>query len=201
MQAIQGKSQTLRTIYPILIGKPLPPDDSNYPGTGNFFVQNGHLVDKLVDVVSPPTTDAVTNFLQRRCPVVLDTDSGVLAQTPRTCVSNLLARQGAQLWAHSAQLAEEDLNAEIDLWSRVLAEPPNPSLDLKQLNALKQQLRALIPGIHEVIDRAYLALADSTTTCRDSHQASEQDSEVGTSVMRTLEAENNLKTQKRGQLD
>jgi hypothetical protein len=166
MQAIQGHSQKLKTIYPILIGKPVPEDDSHYPGTGNFFAQSGHLVERLIDVPSPPTTDAVLNFLQKRCPAVLDT-SGDIASSVRSSVQNILAKQGAQLWslAGSSLPAEEELLADHDteLWSRVLAEPPNPPLDLKQLHALKVGLRALIPGIHEVIDRSFLGFSECTT--------------------------------------
>ncbi len=165
MQAIQGHSQTLKAIYPILIGRPLPQEDPNYPGTGNFFAQSGHLVERLIDVQSPPTTDAVLQFLQKQCSAVLETNSHGVAGSLRSCIQSLLAKQGAQLKSHSSLPTEEELLTDCDpeLCSRVLAEPPYPPLDLKQLQALKAELRALIPGIHEVIDRAYLGLPENTT--------------------------------------
>ena len=158
MQAIQGRpEQTLQTIYPIFIGCPYEKNDVNYPHTGNFFHQSSHLIDALVDVPSPPTTNAVASFLKRRAK--LEQADAASTLTVRGGVKGLLAIQGAQLWSHTDGLPEEEMHEDSELFQRVQRDPPNPPLDFEQLKALKAQLRALVPGIYEVIDRAYVDAA------------------------------------------
>ena len=154
MQAIQGRQgQTLQTIYPIIIGRPHQKGDPGYPKTGNFFTQSGHLIEKLIDASSPATSNAVSNFLKQR--VKIESPDELSKLTVRNCICGMLAKQGAQLWNHSDGLPEEEIQGDAELYRKMKADPPVPPLDLEQLKALKAQLRALVPGVHEVIDRAY----------------------------------------------
>ncbi len=146
----------LETIYPIIIGRPCGEDDPRYPGTGNFFVDgSAESLRRLAAVPSPPTINAVTRFLQKNR-VEVDDDS--VAVPMAAAVKDLLALQGAQLWNHAA-LEEEDIPPDSELWEKASKEPPAPPLDLPQLRMLKAELRALVPGIHEVIDRAHAKAA------------------------------------------
>ena len=64
-------------------------------------------------------------------------------------VRDLLALQGARLWDHGP-LHEEALEETSEVVVLALKEPPEPSLDLQQLRAIKAEFRALVPAIHEV---------------------------------------------------
>jgi hypothetical protein len=151
MNADDDVGKRLETIYPILIGKPCPPGDTHYPCTGNFFSDgSNNAIKQLSTVVSPPTSSAVTAFLKKRR---LAADEAVSA-TISSVVKDLFALQGAQLWNHG-KLVEEDIPEDSDLWHKVVNDPSNPPLDLAQLRMLKAEFRAIVPGIHEVIDRAY----------------------------------------------
>ena len=57
------------------------------------------------------------------------------------------------LWAkktYAGDLSPEEIVEDAEIAARLSKEPPRPPLDLAQLCALKAQLRALVPGIHEV---------------------------------------------------
>lgn len=146
----------LETIYPIIIGRPCGEDDPRYPCTGNFFGDgSADSLRQLAAVPSPPTMGAVARFLQKNR---VSVDEDALNMPISTAVKELLALQGAQLWNHAA-LQEEDIPPDSDLWEKVGKEPPSPPLTLPQLRMLKAELRALVPGIHEVIDRAHAKAA------------------------------------------
>ena len=152
MQALLGTSGRLETIYPILIGKQYQTGDPGYPCSGNFFQECGPLIGKLAEGVSPPTTGSVVKFLQKFNISVPDSASfGSVKGT----VQELLSLQGAQLWAHPSSLQEEDIAEDADVALKLAADPPTPALDLRQLRMLKAELRALVPAVHEVIDRAH----------------------------------------------
>ena len=51
----------------------------------------------------------------------------------------------------------EDIEESSDLWAKVTKDPPVPTLDLPQLRMLRSEIRALVPAIHEVIDRANIS--------------------------------------------
>ena len=76
---------------------------------------------------------------------------------PRVCVRACLCvrvcvrwpPQGAQLWKHD-QLDPEPLPEDSDLWKGVSADPPDPPLDRSTLEMLRAEIRALLPGIHQV---------------------------------------------------
>ena len=156
MQAIQNMDEDsvrkLETIFPILVGKPCRPGDPHYPCSGNFFSDgSNHNMKRLANTASPTITKAVAKFLQR---VRLGVDDEILKSPISTMVKDLFALQGAQLWNH-AQLAEEEIGQDSEVWMKVVKDPPDPPLDLQHLRMLKAEFRALVPSIHEVIDRAH----------------------------------------------
>ena len=141
----------LETIFPILIGRPCSENEPQYPCTGNFFADGSNTcIRELASVASPPTVKAVSNFLQRNR---IDYDREMLQASVSTFVKDLFALQGAQLWNHGA-LKEEFISEDSELVEKLKKDPPQPPLDLEQLCMLKAEFRALIPSIHEVIDRA-----------------------------------------------
>ena len=155
MQAIQNTDddsvRKLETIFPILVGKPCPPGDPHYPCSGNFFSDGSNQnIKRLANTASPTITKAVAKFLQR---IRLGVDDEVLKSPVSTMVKDLFALQGAQLWNH-AKLAEEEIGQDSEVWMKVVKDPPDPRLDLQHLRMLKAEFRALVPSIHEVIDRA-----------------------------------------------
>ena len=118
MQAIQGRAgHTLQTIYPILVGRPHTIDEPGYPGTSNFFQQCGHLIPQIVDLPSPPTTNAVVTFLKDRLPG--EDPSFISGVTLRGSINSLCARQGAQLWGDLGGLPEEEMHENAALCRRV----------------------------------------------------------------------------------
>lgn len=95
---------------------------------------------------------AVEDFLRKNgvpCP------PSAFERTVAQSVKDLFAVQAAQLWNHG-ELPEEEIPEDAEVAARLVKEPPNPPLDLAQLCALRAELRALVPGIHEVIDRCYM---------------------------------------------
>jgi serine/threonine protein kinase len=156
MQALQYANEDtvgkLETIYPVIIGKPLEESDPSYPYTGNFFTDgSSDSVRRLAAVASPSTMTAVARFLQKS-KIVFEEDA--LNVSVASTVKDLFALQGAQLWNHP-ELEEEDIQEDSELWLKVSKDPPSPPMNLIQLRMLKAELRALVPGIHEVIDRAH----------------------------------------------
>ena len=161
LQALQAADDEdagkLKIIYPIIIGKPCNEGDPRYPCTGNFFTDgSADSINDLAAVPSPPTMTAVSNFLQKHRVAV---DDEILATPVMTTVRDLMSLQGAQLWNHPTLFPEE---VPEDLWDKVCKEPPVPPLNLQQLQMIKAELRALVPGIHEVIDRAHIKSAASS---------------------------------------
>ena len=158
-QAIHGArlrdhTSKLEAIYPILVGRPCNPGDANYPCSGTFFTEAcAASVRRLADRPSPPTMEAVKGFLQDH---EISVDMRALQMPLSATVKDLFARQSAQLWAHTA-LQPEELPEEAEWLERIQKDPPNPPLDPKQLCMLRSELRALVPAIHEVIDRATLS--------------------------------------------
>ena len=160
MQALQESESDLvgklEVIFPIIIGKPYPKYDPKYPCTGNFFGDgSGNGVKKLASTSSPPTMEVVTKFLKKNKIVV---GENLLAMSIASCVKDLLALQGAQLWNHGS-LQEEDITEDSEIWQKVLKDPPDPPLDLNQLKMIKAEFRALVSSVHEVIDRAHAQAA------------------------------------------
>jgi hypothetical protein len=156
MQALQFANEDtigkLETIYPVIIGKPREESDPSYPCSGNFFTDgSNNSMRRLAAVASPPTMNAVARFLQKN-KIIFEDDA--LSVPVVTTVKDLFALQGAQLWNHP-ELVEEDIQEDSELWLKVSKDPPNPPMNLVQLRMLKAELRALVPGIHEVIDRAH----------------------------------------------
>ena len=152
MQSLLGRAGKLAAIYPILVGPPSKPDHPNYPGTDDFFSSNWQLVESLAEVRSPPTMDAAREFLQsRNAELASEVSQGF---TVKSTVKKILDIQGAKLWVHD-DLEEEPITEENDLWRKVSADPPNPPLDRPNLQKLRAEIRALLPGIYQVIDRAY----------------------------------------------
>uniref|UniRef100_A0A7S0MMX6 NEK6-subfamily protein kinase n=1 Tax=Cryptomonas curvata TaxID=233186 RepID=A0A7S0MMX6_9CRYP len=142
----------LEAIFPIIVGKPCGNTDPKYPCSGNFFTDGSNSgIRKLAKVCSPPTMDIVVKFLHKNKIAV---NESALTISVSSCVTDLLALQGAQLWNHPT-LEEEDVPEDSDLWEKVLKDPPNPELDLQQIRMIKAEFRALVPSIHEVIDRAH----------------------------------------------
>ena len=152
MQALLGTSGRLEAIYPVLVGRPHGPDDPRYPCCGDFFQGCGGLIGELAEAASPPTSGSVARFL-RKFGVAAPDRPGFGAV--RGTVQELLSLQGAQLWAHPPGLPEEPVAEDDDVARRLLSDPPSPALDLRQLRMLKAELRALVPAVHEVIDRAH----------------------------------------------
>jgi len=146
---IVGSPGKLQAICPILVGKPTDDGDKR---TGNFF-QDGSSrpLDKLVEKVSPATTKAVEHFLVKSG---LPISEGTRNRTVASTVSRLLALPGAHLWDHE-DLQSEMIEADSDMWKAVQQAQSAPPLDLHQLRMLKAELRALVPMIHEVVDRAH----------------------------------------------
>jgi hypothetical protein len=159
MQSLLGRAGKLVAIYPILIGPPSKPGHPNYPGTDDFFSANWQLVENLCEVRSPPTMDAAREFLQSRDPAASEVSQGF---TVKSTVKKILDIQGAKLWVHD-ELAEEPIPEDSDLWKKVSADPPNPPLDLPNLQKLRAEIGALLPGIYQVIDRAYARMDNKTT--------------------------------------
>ncbi len=151
MQSLLGRAGKLAAIYPILVGPPSKPGHPNYPGTEDFFSANWHLVESLAEVRSSPTMDAAREFLHSRNAAASEKSQGF---TVKSTVKKILDIQGAKLWVHD-DLQEEPITEESDLWRKVSADPPNPPLDMLNLQKLRAEIRALIPGIYQVIDRAY----------------------------------------------
>mmetsp|Transcript_36647 Transcript_36647/g.96603 ORF Transcript_36647/g.96603 Transcript_36647/m.96603 type:complete len:835 (+) Transcript_36647:2364-4868(+) len=153
----EGHSSTLRSVFPILVGAPHPEGHPSYPYTGNLFVQGSPAIVKhLSRLPSPPTASAVADFLERRgLPGAAEARSRGVSQI----VQELFSVQAAQLWNHGTDLPVEDMAGEESLEAELQKEPPEPPLDGAQFRAIKAELRALIPSIHEVIDRAYVSLA------------------------------------------
>ncbi len=144
-------STKLEAIFPILIGKPCAPGDAHYPCTGNFFTDgSNHGMKHLVNAMSPNIANSVAKFLRKRRMAV---DDDIISAPISTVVKDLFALQGAQLWNHG-KLPEEDIAEESEVWGKVNKNQSDPPLDLQQLRMLKAEFRALVPGIHEVIDRA-----------------------------------------------
>ena len=142
---------SLEAIFPILIGKPCAPGDVHYPCTGNFFADgSNHGMKHLANTASPNTASSVAKFLKKRRIAV---DGDILSAPISTVVKDLFALQGAQLWNHG-NLPEEDIPADSELWGKAVKDPSDPPLDIHQLRMLKAEFRALVPSIHEVIDRA-----------------------------------------------
>jgi hypothetical protein len=171
MQALlnsdDDSSKKLEAIFPILIGKPCAPGDVDYPCTGNFFADgSNHGMRHLANVASPNTSNSVATFLNKRRKAV---DDSVFTTPISTVVKDLFALQGAQLWNHGS-LPEEDIPEDSELWGKLVKDQSNPPLDLEQLRMLKAEFRALVPGIHEVIDRA-LANASIQRKKKDKFEA------------------------------
>ena len=141
----------LETIFPILVGRPLGPEDPNYPCSGNFFTDGSNVnVKRLARRVSQAVVNAVHHFLKKHhLEFAEDEYASPIADT----VKDLFSVQGAQLWNHGP-LAAEAIPEDSEFWSTVSTTQSDPPLDLAQLRMLKAELRALIPAIHEVIDRA-----------------------------------------------
>eukprot|EP00292_Cryptomonas_paramecium_P002346 CAMPEP_0113680028 /NCGR_PEP_ID=MMETSP0038_2-20120614/11027_1 /TAXON_ID=2898 /ORGANISM="Cryptomonas paramecium" /LENGTH=1252 /DNA_ID=CAMNT_0000598235 /DNA_START=30 /DNA_END=3785 /DNA_ORIENTATION=+ /assembly_acc=CAM_ASM_000170 len=157
--ASEGRGSTLRTVFPVLVGSPHPEGHAGYPYTGNLFVQGSPAVVKhLSRLPSPPTAEAVADFLERRgLPGAEEARSRGVAQI----IQELFSVQAAQLWNHGGELPVEDMAGEESLEAELQKEPPDPPLDAAQFRAIKAELRALVPSIHEVIDRAYVSLASN----------------------------------------
>jgi hypothetical protein len=151
MQSLLGRAGKLVAIYPILVGPPSKPGHPNYPGTDDFFSANGQLIESLAEVRSSPTMDAAREFLQSRNAAASEISQGF---TVKSTVKKILDIQGAKLWMHD-DLVEEPITEECDLWRKVSADPPNPPLDMPTLQKLRAEIRALLPGIYQVIDRAH----------------------------------------------
>jgi serine/threonine protein kinase len=158
MQSLLGRAGKLVAIYPILVGPPSMPGHSNYPGTDDFFSANGQLVENLAEVRSPPTMDAALEFLQSRDAAASEISQGF---TVKSTVKKILDIQGAKLWVHD-DLEEEPITEDSDLWRKVSADPPNPPLDMPTLQKLRAEIRALLPGIYQVIDRAHARMDNAT---------------------------------------
>lgn len=142
----------LEAIFPILVGKPCPEGSPHYPCTDNFFNDgSNHGMRRLANAASPPTSKAVAKFLQKNRIAV---DSDILAAPIMSTIKDLFALQGAQLWNHGS-LSEEDLAEDSELWGNVQKDQSDPPLSLHQIRMLKAEFRVLVPGIHEVIDRAH----------------------------------------------
>mmetsp|Transcript_46222 Transcript_46222/g.110162 ORF Transcript_46222/g.110162 Transcript_46222/m.110162 type:complete len:996 (-) Transcript_46222:84-3071(-) len=139
----------LEAVYPILVGKPIDDRDKR---TGNFFGDgSAKALGQLVEKVSPATTKAVEEFLDKSGVAISE---GTRNRTVASTVSRLLALQGAQLWNHG-ELQPGVIAPDGEIWKEVQRAPPVPSLDLHQLQMLQAQLRNLVPKIHEVVDRAH----------------------------------------------
>ena len=147
----RGTPSNLREVFPVLIGAPGEDGDI---WSGNFFEDGSSdtlLSGELVEKVSPATTNAVIAFLESNgVPLSRASKTRTVAST----VSHLLARNCARLWEHQ-ELAPEDIPQDGELWNNVQRAPPSPALSLDQLRALKAELRALVPAIHEAVDRAH----------------------------------------------
>ncbi len=155
MQAILSSSddslKKLEAIFPILVGKPCPRGNAQYPCSSNFFTDgSNHGVKDLVSAASPNLTNSVSKFLKKKRIAV---DDDVLSTPVSSVVKDLFALQAAQLWNHGT-LSGEDIQADSELWAKVTKDQSDPPLDLEQLQMLKAEFRALVPSIHEVIDRA-----------------------------------------------
>jgi hypothetical protein len=122
-----------------------------YPRSGNFFSDCSRLISALPDIVSPPTTAAAVSFLTARG---VESAERLCTRTVRATVNELLTRQGAELWA-SGGVEPEEIPPDSDVLTRAVAEPTDPELDANQLGMIKAQLRALVPAIHAVVDRAH----------------------------------------------
>jgi serine/threonine protein kinase len=151
MQSLLGKAGKLEAIYPILVGPPLREGDANYPGTDDFFARNGALISGLADVRSPATMDAAAEFLKARN--AASAGEAARGLTVKATVKKILDIQGAQLWKHDV-LEAEPVPEDSELWHMVSSGPPDPPLDRANLEMLRAEIRALLPGIHQVIDRA-----------------------------------------------
>ena len=155
MQAILNSDddslKMLEAIFPILIGKPCAPDNIHYPCTGNFFTDgSNHGMRHLVNTASPNIAKSVAKFLKKQRIAV---DAEILSAPISTVVKDLFALQGSQLWNHG-NLPEEDITIDSELWGKVANDQSDPPLDIEQLRKLKAEFRAVVPSIHEVIDRA-----------------------------------------------
>ncbi|KAJ1488146.1 hypothetical protein T484DRAFT_1784367 [Baffinella frigidus] len=156
--SLRGVHSNLREVFPILIGAPgedsAKEGDSRNIWSGNFFEDGSSdpiLAGELVEKVSPATTNAVVAFLESNgVPLSRASKQRTVAST----VSHLLALDCAKLWEHEA-LEPEEIPEDGELWNSVQRAPPSPALSLDQLRALKAELRALVPAIHEVVDRAH----------------------------------------------
>ena len=142
----------LETIFPILIGKPCNENDPHYPCTMNFFSDGSNQsIKQLAQSPSPPLVTAVSHFLRRNR---IDLEQEVLQAPVSAIVKDLFALQGAQLWNHGV-LKEELIPEDSEIAEKLKKDPSQPPLNLDQLCMLKAEFRALVPSIHEVIDRAY----------------------------------------------
>ena len=163
MQSLLGKAGKLQAIYPILVGPPLKEGDANYPGTDDFFAHNGPLIAKLADVRSPATMDAAAEFLKARN--VASAAEAARGLTVKATVKKILDIQGAKLWQHEP-LDADPVPEDSDLLRNVSSDPPDPPLDRANLEMLRAEIRALLPGIHQVIDRANARLNDESRSTR-----------------------------------
>jgi hypothetical protein len=152
MQALLGTSGRLEAIYPVLVGKHHIKDDPKYPCSGDFFRGCSGQIHDLPESSSPPTTDSVVKFLSKFDIVA---PSRANFGSVKGTVQELLSLQGAQLWVHSPNLPKEAISEDSDIALRLQSDPPNPPFDHSQLCMLKAELRALVPAMHEVIDRSH----------------------------------------------
>ena len=155
MQVLKDGPANLEVIFPILIGKPRSPRDSHYPGTGNFFKESSSKLDLLCDHVSLPLMNAVIKFLEAHSISVPET---LTRQTVKSTIQTILALQGAKIWDHP-EIQPEIMEEDTAICRQLAANPPDPSLDMSNLCMLKAEIRSLVPGIHQVIDRAYFKAA------------------------------------------
>ncbi len=187
MQAIQNTDddsvRKLEAIYPILIGKPCAPSDPHYPCSGNFFSDgSNNNMRRLAHTPSPGIKKAVSKFLQR---IRISVEDEILNSSVSTMVKDLFALQGAQLWNHGT-LTEEEIAQDSEVWLKVVKDPPDPPLDLQQLRMLKAEFRALVPSIHEVVDRAH---ANSVSRRRRKDQIEEKRKELVAKVVQRMRAD------------
>mmetsp|Transcript_76384 Transcript_76384/g.205464 ORF Transcript_76384/g.205464 Transcript_76384/m.205464 type:complete len:568 (+) Transcript_76384:723-2426(+) len=194
---LEGGLGSLESIFPVMVGAPKPPGDPLYPYTGNFFQESSYIQDEITDKVSPTSTNAVLNFEclcrepSSRFPsggtadgaVALDqvaaylarhgmpTDAPALTRGVKATAASLMDRQAALLWEQTPEVEGlfDEIEPADELAHRALADPPDPPLNLHQLRALREQMRALVPAIHEVIDRAF---ANAARRKRESFLAS-----------------------------
>ena len=141
----------LETIFPILVGRPLRKNEQNYPCSGNFFTDGSNAnVKRLSRRVSNAIVNKVHHVLKKHYAEFDEDFACPIADT----IKDLFSVQGAQLWNHGP-LAAERITEDSELWGFVSTKQSEPPLDLAQLGMLKAELRALVPAIHEVIDRAH----------------------------------------------